>query len=66
MRPEDDGENEKRVPKGGAESRDGMEVDQQVARLRQNVVESEGVEVKLNWDPSTFVAEHMSMEVTPR
>ena len=24
------------------------------------------VEVELNWDPSTFVAEHMSMEVAPR
>ena len=23
-------------------------------------------EVKLNWDPSVFVAEHMSMEVSPR
>ena len=43
-----------------------MEVDQQVARLRQNVVESKGVEVKLDWDPSAFVAEHMSMEVSPK
>ena len=42
-----------------------MNVYQQVARLRQNVVESEGVGVKLNLDPSAFVAEHMSMEVPP-
>ena len=25
-----------------------------------------GGEVKLNWDPSAFVAEHMSMEVSQR
>ena len=44
-----------------------MDVDQQVARLRQNVVESEcWWKVRLNWDPSAFVAEHMSMDVSPR
>ena len=64
--PEDGREKKKRVPKGVRESRDGMDVDQQVARLRQNVLESEGVKVKLNWDPSAFVAEHMPMEVPPR
>ena len=42
VRPEDDREKKKRGPKGGAESRDDNEVDQQVARLRQNVVNSEG------------------------
>ena len=43
-----------------------MDVNQQVARLRQNAAESEGREVNLNWDPSAFVAEHMSMEVSQR
>ena len=43
-----------------------MDVDQQVGMLRQNVVRTEGVEAKLDWDPSAFVAEHMSMEVSPR
>ena len=43
-----------------------MEVDQQVARLRQNVVRVEGVEAKLNWDPRVFEAEHISMEVSQR
>ena len=43
-----------------------MDVDQQIARSRQNVVRAEGVEAKLNWDPRVFEAEHMSMEVSPR
>ena len=43
-----------------------MEVDQQVARLRQNVMRVEGVGAKLNLDPRVFEAEHVSMEVSPR
>ena len=43
-----------------------MDVDQQVARLRQNVGRAEGVEAKLDWDPGVFEAEHTSMEVSPR
>ena len=43
-----------------------MEVEQKVSHLRRNVVEMDEGEVKLNWDPSAFVAEHMSMEVAPR
>ena len=43
-----------------------MEVEQQVSHLRRNVVEVDEGEVDLNWDPSAFVAEHMSMEVAPR
>ena len=42
-----------------------MDVDQQIARSRQNVVRAEGVEAKLNWDPRVFEAEHMSMDVSP-
>ena len=43
-----------------------MEVEQQVSHLRRNVVEMDEGEVDLNWDPSAYVAEHMSMEVAPR
>ena len=43
-----------------------MEVEQKVSHLRRNVVEVGEGEVELNWDPSAFVAEHMSMEVAPR
>ena len=43
-----------------------MEVEQHVSHLRRNVVEVGEGEVELNWDPSAFVAEHMSMEVAPR
>ena len=51
---------------GGAEGRDDVEVEQRVAPVQRNIVDMEGVEVKLNWDPSVFVAEHMSMKVSPR
>ena len=34
--------------------------------MQRTIVDMEGVEVKLNWDQSVFVAEHMSMEVSPR
>ena len=43
-----------------------MEVEQQVSHLRRNVVDMDDGEVDLNWDPSAFVAEHMSVEVAPR
>ena len=43
-----------------------MEVEQQVSHLRRNVIEMEEGEVDLNWDPSAFVAEHMSVKVAPR
>ena len=43
-----------------------MELEQQVSHLRRNVVEMGEGEVELNWDPSAFVAEHISMEVAPR
>ena len=41
-------------------------MEQRVAQVQRNVVDVEVEEVKLNWDPSAFVAEHMSMEVLPR
>ena len=43
-----------------------MEVEQQVSHVRRNVVEMGEGEMELNWDPSVYVAEHMSMEVAPR
>ena len=55
----------RRCRKGGGTSND-VEVEQQVSHLRRNVVEVDGGEVDLNWDPSALVAEHMSMEVAPR
>ena len=64
VKPEEDREKKKKVPKGG-ELRDDVEV-QRVARVQRNVVDVEVGDVKLSWDPNVFVAEHMSMEVSPR
>ena len=42
VKPEDDRKKKKRVPNEGEESRDDMEVDQRVSRLRQHVGEDKG------------------------
>ena len=66
VKPEDGREKKKKVPMGGGEPSNNREVEQQISHLRRNVVEIGEGEVQLNWDPSAFVTEHMSMEVAPR
>ena len=66
VNPEDGLEKKNKVPMGGWEPSNDMEVEQQISHLRRNVVDVGEEEVELNWDPSAFVAEHMSMEVAPR